>query len=261
MRKARPSATIDAMGEVSAISWLFEFVAVWALWAWMCARLEKRNPRPGDALAGVFMGVLRVYARAVHGLRVEGRADVHPPVKFGEGSRRALIVIANHTAGIDPVLVQCACPFEVRWMMGADMMHPLLKDLWAWVGIIGVDRASARGDAGALREGLRHLEEGGVLGIFPQGRIERAGAQGEDRKPFAPGVGLLVRKSGAPVLAVRISGTPSCATAWGSLWRRSRSVVEVLGVRDYGEPGRAGMKPAEIAADLEKWVRGERAKA
>ncbi|HPO94249.1 MAG TPA: lysophospholipid acyltransferase family protein, partial [Phycisphaerales bacterium] len=212
------------------------------------------------------MGVLRVYARAVHGLRVEGREHI-PGSRCADGSSRRegevgpLIVVCNHTAGIDPVLVQCACPFEVRWMMGADMMHPLLKDLWAWVGIIGVDRASQRGDAGALREGLRHLEEGGVLGIFPQGRIEHAGAQGEDRKRFAAGVGLLVRKSGAPVLAVRISGTPSCATAWGSLWRPSRSVVEVLGVRDYGEVERAGMKPAEIAADLEAWVRGERAEA
>ena len=43
------------------------------------------------------------------------------PTRPGE---RGLILVCNHTAGIDPILVEYPLPFPVRWMMWEAMMIP-----------------------------------------------------------------------------------------------------------------------------------------
>lgn len=275
----------------------------WLAWAFVSARL-LRGPRAGDPLASIFLVAARVYVRLVHRLRVEGREHI-PPARRVDGSRRPvgpLIVVCNHTAGIDPVLVQSACDFEIRWMMAEDMMTPALKPLWDWAGLIGVDRTNPRGDVGALREALSHLSAGGVLGIFPEGAIARGGrhegrrhggkrhigkrhegrsheaTKGKGREheatedeggagdvanvgvpllPFAPGVGLLVHKSRAPVLQVVISGTPRAQTAWGSLLRFSRSRVRFLPLVDFASGPHERSKAGEIVDFLRERAMGE----
>jgi 1-acyl-sn-glycerol-3-phosphate acyltransferase len=109
----------------------------------------------------------------------------------------------------------------------------------------------------SAREALRYLQtvgetqpdgtiSSGVIGIFPEGGIERPR---ETILPFMPGIGLLVHKSGARVLPVVIRGTPSSSTAWGSLLSRSRSSIEFLEPIDYTT---RGMKAGEIAEDLRR---------
>ena len=96
-----------------------------------------------------------------------------------------------------------------------------------------------------LRRARAHLDDGGVIGIFPEGKIERNA--GELLK-FAPGVGVLVKRSGARVLPVIIEGTPTeAANAWDSLWTRSNTRVRVMNPIDYSD---SGMSNAEIAEDL-----------
>lgn len=214
--------------------------AAWLLWA-VIAHALVRNPR-GEPLAGLTLIALRLYARRFHRLRVEGAE--HVPRTMHPGP---LIVVANHTAGVDPVLVQAAVPFEVKWMMGRDMMPAALADLWAFTGVIPVNRNGA--DTTAARTAMRHLADGGVIGIYPEGGIERPP---RTILPFQPGVGLLIKRSGAPVLQVIIDGTPNTPTAWGSLFRRSPRAARLrfLPVRDYRAPDLVHLSAAEIADDL-----------
>jgi 1-acyl-sn-glycerol-3-phosphate acyltransferase len=155
--------------------------------------------------------------------------------------------VVNHTAGIDPVLVQVACPFFVRWIMASRMRLPQFEGLWSFLDIISIDQESR--DAAAIRASLRVLSEGGVLGIFPEGGIERPP---EQLLPFAPGVGLLVSRGRARVLPVVIDGTPVAPTAWGSLFRPSRSRVRFFPVIDYPA---MKMSAGEIVKDLESRYR------
>lgn len=219
---------------------------LWLLWA-LIAHLLTRNPRREPA-AGLTLAFLRCYARWFHRMRVAGRE--HIPTSLHPGP---LIVVCNHTAGVDPVLVQAAVPFEIRWMMARDMMPPALAGLWAFTGVIPVNRAGA--DMTAARQALRYLAEGdphttrghpGVIGIYPEGGIERPA---RTILPFQPGVGLLIHKSKAPVLQVIIDGTPQTPTAWGSLFQRSTRAVSLrfLPVKDYGP---TGLSAAAIAEDL-----------
>ena len=89
------------------------------------------------------------------------------------------------------------------------------------------------------------LNEGGVLGIFPEGGIERPARQ---LRTFAPGVGLLVSRGKARVLPVVIDGTPETPTAWGSLFRPSQARVRFFPVIDYPA---LNMSASEIVKDLQ----------
>lgn len=217
--------------------WLAIAAGVWVLVIAASRVLLTTGPRRGDIDAGLFFWVAVLYARLLHRLRVEGRE--HIP-RTGP-----LIVVANHTGGVDPILIQVAVPRrEIRWMMARDMMIPRLRGLWEWMRVIPVVRSGASGDSGAAREALRHLKDGGVLGVFPEGAIERPPGI---LRPFAPGVGLLAARSGAPVLPVVITGTPAASSAWGSLFRPSRSRIRILPPVCYAQEN---LSPEAIAADL-----------
>jgi 1-acyl-sn-glycerol-3-phosphate acyltransferase len=155
-----------------------------------------------------------------------------------------LVVVANHTAGVDPVLLQAVVPFEIRWLMALDMRHPTGEWLWQLTRIIFVSRA-APSPAGT-REAIQHLRGGGVLGVFPEGGIERPRGT---VKPFLPGVGFLIRRTGVPVLPVVIEGTPNTRAAWTSLLRCSRATLTFMRPIDYSK---AGLDAAGITDDLRR---------
>lgn len=200
------------------------------------------NPR-GDVDAGLMLLLIRVYSRLVHRVRYEGLEHL----RHAEGLS-PLIVVVNHTAGVDPLLVQNATRrIEPRWMMADDMRVPVLEPFWRWTRIIDVARFGA--DTGSARIALRHLKQGGVLGIFPEGGIERPP---EQLLPFQPGVGLLIKRSGAPVLSVIVTGTPQVDPAFASLWSPSRSRVRFMPILRYAE---TALDAAGIVRDLQQRYR------
>jgi 1-acyl-sn-glycerol-3-phosphate acyltransferase len=119
-------------------------------------------------------------------------------------------------------------------------------------------------DLTGLREALRHLQvaPGGAcaqgvldvrcLGIFPEGRLCRHRGQ---IYPFQPGVGLLIARSGALVLPVIVREASVQQSAYASLYKPSRSVLEVMPLIDYQAQGlRAPAIVADLQARYEAWV-------
>lgn len=225
-------------------------LAVWVIlvffgllaWAFFCHRLLQ-NPR-GDFAAGIIWHSMRLYSRLVHRLRVEGLE--HIPRDRYPGP---LILVCNHTAGIDPILVQSVCPFEVRFVMAKDMRHPLLEWFWQIADVIFVDRES--GDAMGAREAIKHVRGGGVLGIFPEGGLERPA---RTILPFQAGVGLIIRRTEAPVLPVVVSDTPIADQAWTSLVRFSRSVVTFHEPINYTKADGAEHIADDLRARYAEWT-------
>ncbi len=112
------------------------------------------------------------------------------------------IVICNHTSGLDPHLIQAACPRLITWMMAREYYDvPILRQLLDLVGVIPVARNGR--DMGATRAALRALERGQVLGIFPEGGIESS----DVLEPFQPGVAMMALRTGAPVFPAYLDGT------------------------------------------------------
>lgn len=213
--------------------WIILGVA-WLAWCRLASRALD-NER-GDPKLGLALALNRVYCRLVH--RVEVRGREHVP-----GEPGPLIVVSNHTAGIDPLLIQSACPFEIRWMMAIDMMKGGLDEFWAWVGVIPVDRFGR--DTRSARAAISHVRGGGVLGVFPEGRLERPARR---LLPFLPGLGVVAARTGARLLPVVVEGTPQTAQAWGSLLRRSRSIITFYPIV---EPG-PGQEAGGVVRDLER---------
>ncbi len=205
------------------------------------SRAVTRGPRE-DVLTGLAALVSGVYCRVLHRLRVEGRENIP------ESREGGLLIVANHTAGVDPLVIQAALPFYVRWMMMESMMIPALRGLWEWLDVIPV--AGSGRELASARAAMRAVAAGSAVGIFPEGGIERPA---RTLLPFIPGVGLIIAKTGAPVLPIVIEGTPPADSAWGSLIKPSRARVRIMPVIRYA-PGE--MKPDEIARDLERRYAG-----
>lgn len=211
--------------------------SVLGLLAWVSAALV-RNDR-ADPMAGLLLLIMKAYARVMQRVRIEGRE--HIPDRTHAGP---LIIVSNHTAGADVPILQSLCRFEIRWIMARSMQIESLQWFWEWANVIGVDLGAR--DTRAMREAIRHVSGGGVLGIFPEGGLERPPRQ---IMPFQPGVGLLVKKTGARVLPILISGTPQVEPAWASLWRFGRARVRAFPMIDYSK---MELSASEIVQDLQR---------
>lgn len=190
-------------------------------------------------MAGLLLTTMRLYSRIVQRVRVEGSENIPRGIDVGP-----LIIVSNHTAGADVPLIQALARFEIRWVMARSMQVASLQWFWEWAKVIGVDLGAR--DTGAVREAMRHVQSGGVLGIFPEGGLERPPRQ---IMPFQPGVGLIIKKTGAKVLPILIDGTPQVEPAWASLWRFGRARVRVFAPIDYSQ---SNLSASEIVADLER---------
>lgn len=135
-----------------------------------------------------------------------------------------LIVAANHTCGLDPVLLQMPLRRRIRWMMWRGQMKPWLGPAWRHFAVLAVEQDGR--DVAAVRESLRELRAGGVIGIFPEGGVARPPWV---LRPFETGLGVLAARGNAPVLLCLVEGTPA-PRIFSSLLVRSRSVVRVIGL-------------------------------
>lgn len=124
------------------------------------------------------------------------------------------ILVCNHTSGLDPLLIQSVTRRVVVWMMAKEYYN--IKALtWVFrrIEAIPVDRFSR--DTASVRAALRHLKDGRILGVFPEGRIEPT----RELMPFQTGVAMLALRTGAPVYPAFLDGTQRNKTMLGGfIW-------------------------------------------
>ena len=197
---------------------------------------------PGHPVLGMTYRLVQFYTRFFHKLTVQGRE--HIPSRE-EQRKSPLIVVSNHTAGLDPFLIQAACPFHIIWLMARDMMDPRFSPLWEHLNIISVDRTSKR-EMASVRMALRRLEEGEAVGIFPEGGIERPSRH---LLTFKSGAGLIISRGKARVLPVFIENTPDVPQAWQSLVIPSSPRITFGPIMTF----ESGTKPDEISKRLQVW--------
>ena len=113
-----------------------------------------------------------------------------------------LIVASNHTQYLDPVYVSAAVPRRVQWMAKKELFVFPFRWLFALLRAYPVDRQ--KGGRAALRSSIGLLEDGGVMGIFPEGTHR----QEEGEREAKSGVVVLGARSSAPVLPVYMSTAP-----------------------------------------------------
>lgn len=141
-------------------------------------------------------------------------------------STGAVLVVANHTASIDPLLLSAASPHRLIGFMMARKYYrvPFFARIMRMINCVPVDREGQ--DLPGMRAALRQLQAGKALGIFPEGTIPAPGRKLEPKL----GVAMLALRSDAAVIPAHISGTKwSDSVAW-PFFRRHRARVR------YGKP-------------------------
>jgi 1-acyl-sn-glycerol-3-phosphate acyltransferase len=138
-----------------------------------------------------------------------------------------VIVAANHTSGVDPLVILGTCTHRVVSFIVARQYYdaPVAGWFMRLAQCIPVDRANP--GRSFLANSLRQLKEGGCLGVFPQGTYVSPEAPEPEAKS---GVGTLALRTGATVIPCHISGTRYAYSPFVSLFRRHRVRVR------YGRP-------------------------
>jgi len=111
------------------------------------------------------------------------------------------ILVCNHVSSLDPMLLQWACSRLIVWMMAREYYLPGTRWLFDVIRIIPVERS--RRDVVATRAAMRALEDGHVLGIFPERRLAADGKIGQ----FQTGVAMLALRTGVGVYPASVEGT------------------------------------------------------
>lgn len=140
---------------------------------------------------------VRAFTTYYHDLRLVNPCPIPPT--------GGAILACNHTSSLDPVPIQASCPRLITFMMAREYAQfPGTRWFFRAIEPILVERSGR--DMAATRAALRALKDGKLLGLFPEGRIEKT----PELLPFQTGVALLAIKSGVPVYPAFLDGGQRC---------------------------------------------------
>ena len=147
-----------------------------------------------------------------------------------------IVLVANHISYWDPVAVVCAFNRKVHFMAKAELFNiPLLSSVMKIAGSFPVRRDIS--DRSAIRTAVKLLEEGEVVGVFPEGTRSHTG---ELLKPNL-GAALIAARAGVPMIPVGVIGTRGVF---------ARIKVRVGNPIDICKPGKCSKADLEKASDL-----------
>lgn len=146
-----------------------------------------------------------VMSRVLWRVEISGRLPVGP----NEGA----VIICNHRCPIDTSFIALSVDRAVRWMVASEYCrHWLTGWLLRICAVIPTNRSGI--DTSSTKMAIRHAQEGGLVGLFPEGRINTT-----DRVllPGRPGVAMIALKARVPVIPCYVSGSPYDGTILGCL--------------------------------------------
>jgi len=143
--------------------------------------------------------------------RVEGIENVPPS--------GPMILFMNHIAFVDPILVLHVVPRNIVPLAKIEVYrYPFIGIFPRLWGVIAVRREEI--DRRAIHQAMSVLRAGEILLIAPEGTRRPALARGKE------GVAYLASRSGVPVVAVAIEGTPGFPALRGTTrWREHGATI------------------------------------
>lgn len=182
-------------------------------------------------------GIARIFTTLLFDLKVYGRDHIPPS--------GGVLLVANHQSYLDPVVVAVRLRRPVSFFAKSELFE---KHAFAWLirALHAFPVRQGEGDIGAVKETIRRLKEGHLLSIFPEGSRTADGELGK----IEPGVALMIRRAGVPVVPVVVSGSFVA-------WPRGRKMFRSAPIRVlYGPPMELNhLKPAQITARIDQTFR------
>jgi 1-acyl-sn-glycerol-3-phosphate acyltransferase len=137
--------------------------------------------------------LLRPILMFVYRVRITGRE--HVP------EAGPCVLAANHVSVMDGFFLGIAVTRQVRFMAKAELYRvPIVKQILEGAGAFPVERGA---DAGrAVAAGVKLLEQGAVIGVFPEGT-----SLPDRKRGYKRGAARLALATGAPLIPVALVGT------------------------------------------------------
>ena len=169
-----------------------------------------------------------VYLLTICMYRVRTKGDHNIP------SEGAAVLVSNHVSFVDWMFILAASPRPIRFMVFAPIYYsPALHWLFKMAKAIPID--SEKSDPQAFQEAFdevaKALDNGELVGIFPEGRLTGDGSI----DIFRRGIERIIQRSPVAVIPVHLGGL------WGSMfsrkakWRLPRLKWSLVAVT-VGEP-------------------------
>jgi 1-acyl-sn-glycerol-3-phosphate acyltransferase len=171
----------------------------------------------------------RAFAQMLYVMLLSGRVFGVDRVPVRGGA----VLACNHQSFMDPVLATLALPRECSYMARDTLFaNPLFRRLIESLNAFPVRRGAS--DVAAMKAALTKLRDGAILTAFPEATRTPDGRV----YPMKPGVVVMARKAGVPLVPVAIEGAYD---AWSrhQKWPRSARVWV-----EYGTP----IAPHELRA-------------
>ncbi|HEX2971467.1 MAG TPA: lysophospholipid acyltransferase family protein [Tepidisphaeraceae bacterium] len=159
---------------------------------------DKRPDDVSEAANPILWDILQIPCRIVTSLmfdlKVYGRE--HIPAEGGA------LLLSNHQSNLDPVLLAVQLQRKISFIAKSELFEsPFFSWLIRSLNAFPVRRGET--DIGAIKEAIRRLREGRVLTMFPEGTRTRTGLIGK----IQPGIAMLIRRAGVPVIPAVIDGS------------------------------------------------------
>lgn len=125
------------------------------------------------------------------------RVKVHGIENIPEN--KEFIVCANHNSLLDPIFVAASLDRQVHFLAKRELFkNPFLNKFLRALGAYPVDRDGK--DMGVLRNSIKILQKGRIVGIFPEGtRVKEI-----KRENIKDGTGFIALKSKTDILTIEI---------------------------------------------------------
>jgi 1-acyl-sn-glycerol-3-phosphate acyltransferase len=169
---------------------------------WVVLKLRRSPFSPAQSFLYALNYVL---ARILWRVRIRGRFPIPPD--------QGAVIVCNHRCPVDPSFIALVVPRVVHWMVAKEYCESLgFRKLLRTCEVIPVSRGGVA--AAATKAAIRLVEQRGLVGIFPEGRINTSSQM---LLAGRPGAALIALKARAPVVPCYIHGAPYDGTTLGCL--------------------------------------------
>jgi 1-acyl-sn-glycerol-3-phosphate acyltransferase len=180
-----------------AFFWLFQLLSLPFLLAHFVLGLFGRR----HAQAGLLAWITGAGARRMVGA-AGGRVEVSGLENLPRGG--GVLFVANHQGAFDiPILIGFIPVLKGFVSKKENFRLPIVSTWMKLLGCIVIDRGDLRQSVGAIARGVRDLQAGRSLIIFPEGTRSQSGKL----QRFKDGSFKLATRSGATVVPVTIDGS------------------------------------------------------
>ncbi len=181
--------------------------------------------------------VVRTWLLIYHRVKVEGLKHVPHQGPF--------ILVGNHVSYLDPFYIGAVIPHHVHFMAKKEAFeHPLTRWFLNRMHAFPVKRGEA--DLKAIRQALSVLQEGKVLGIFPEGGRRDY----QELEEIKQGAAYLALKMDCPVIPVLILGADRALPRGKIFLRPAKIQIKVGNPISLPSGERARQRQEKLSAEI-----------